>query len=145
MSIKGWPSINSRRGHTGLRAATCQVCCARWCTNRRTGTARMMRVERVVRLSPCCYSSRKRTDLPSLPCLVRGRSIGKPYWVVSSWPRKSYGQETKSSHRKRKQHAMVENGVHRLIMGLPQRDALAVLDDSILRYILPLRNILYHH
>ena len=38
---------DARRDHAGLRAATCQVCCVRQCTNTRTGTASMMRVERV--------------------------------------------------------------------------------------------------
>ena len=71
----------------------------------------MMRVERVdvallllVRGQTCRYCHGW--------CEVEG--IGKPCWVASSWPRKSYGQETKSSHRKRKPHEMVVHGVDRL-------------------------------
>ena len=102
---------DARRDHAGLRTATCQVCCVRRCTNRRKGTATKMRVERVVVALLLPVSQGAGLDVIDRPGeRPKKGSERNPCWVASSWPRKSYGQETKSSNRKRKHHAIVEHG-----------------------------------
>ena len=75
----------------------------------------MMRVERVIVALLLPVSQGAGLAVIGMPCeRPKKGSERKPCWVASSWPRKSCGQETKSSHRKRKQRAMVEQGVNRL-------------------------------
>ena len=75
----------------------------------------MMQVERVVvaLLRPISQGG----DLEVIGILSERPKTGSernPCWVASSWARKSYGPDTEGGHPKRKQHAMIVHGVHRL-------------------------------